>query len=196
MRKYLLVAITIVTALSANPKAFVDSNIPKVSEIGGEASAMLFSAMVGKLKAKMKEGEGSAKLAAEFCSKEAQPITENINSKLKDGVSIKRISIRNRNPKNAPATEQERKTLKAFEILSKLSTDSLIQKTKTGYKYYKPISIAMGVCLKCHGDEKSVMDKDAKEIFDKHYPNDKARNHKIGDFRGAIVVDINKGAIK
>ena len=55
---------------------------------------------------------------------------------------------------------------------------------------YKALAIAPP-CLKCHADA-SKMDKKILNEIDERYPHDKAKGFALGDFRGAMVVEIEK----
>ena len=129
--------------------------------------------------------------AFEFCSSHARELTEEVNAKLRAGVSVKRITLKPRNPLNE-AKGDERDVLEALELLKKNGVrlpNHLVQKTDEGYKFYKPLKIGKKVCLTCHGtDIDPALDKKIRSI----YKMDKARGYKMGDLRGAIVVEIKK----
>ena len=163
-------------------------------KIGKESAKILFKTLEPQLKKKIKK-DGFAK-AGEFCANEAQKITLEVNEKLKKGVSVKRISLKSRNSLNAPSASEEN-ILKVFDLLnsSNVKLKPLVQEEANSYKFYKPLVIKKGVCLKCHGNDNTI-DKDAKTFFAKKYPNDKATGYKMGDVRGAIVVEIDKKAVK
>lgn len=127
-----------------------------------------------------------------FCENNAQAITNDFNSKLRDGVVLHRVSLKNRNLSNA-ATKDEVAILKAMELLSKANAylpQSIIQIDEAGdYKYYRPITLSKRECLSCHGKAENMQEK-LRLSLDEHYPNDKALNYNRGDFRGAFVVEI------
>lgn len=132
--------------------------------------------------------------AVNVCSDTAQILTENY-SKSKN-LSIKRVSFKNRNPKNVP-DEYETKVLKKFEELfanGKLTpevehfeviTENSIKKVK----FLKPI-IIQAECLNCHGQESQILPK-VKNIIVTKYPHDKAINYSLGELRGAISIKKN-----
>ena len=189
----------VILALSLSATLFA-SNIQeksqhKIMKIGKESSKILFKALEPQLKKTIKK-EGFAK-ASEFCANEAKKLTIEVNKKLQKGVSVKRISLKNRNPLNTPINTNEESILKAFDLLnsSNVKLKPLVEEETNSYKFYKPLVIKKGVCLKCHGDN-NMIDKDAKAFFNKKYPNDKATGHKMNDVRGAIVVEIDKKVIK
>lgn len=141
-----------------------------------------------RLYSKVKEG-GFAN-AASFCSINASSMAKKTASMLPEGVRLKRITDKPRNSASQASTEQlivfneiktQLKSNKKFDMLIK-------QKAPNHFQVYKPIKI-MGACLQCHGTTQT-RNEEAYEIIAKKYPNDKAINYKLYDFRGAFLVDI------
>ena len=166
-----------------------NGEISQVVKIGNETSQLLLKTLGGNLKKHMKAG-GPAD-ALKFCSGHARELTDEVNGKLQPGVSVKRITLKPRNPLNE-AKGDEREVLQALETLNRNGVRlprHLVQKTAEGYKFYKPLKIGKKVCLKCHGTD---IDPKLDEQIRKSYRMDKARGYKMGDLRGAIVVEIKK----
>ena len=178
-------------ALLANPYETKNEELISVIKTGKEASDALLKTLGGSLKKHLKS-EGPMG-AVKFCSTNAYPLTDSINTELGENVSIKRISLKYRNPANKP-TENEANVLTSLETLKNsgvmLPPYMLEQVDKETYKFYRPLTINKGVCLKCHGTM-SDTPKLAKFI-NKNYPEDKAFGYKMGDLRGAIVVTVKK----
>lgn len=132
--------------------------------------------------------------AAGFCLKEASKITQEVNKAYPKGISVKRVSLKYRNPADKPTADEA-------EVLQQIQNDvkrhkkvpkMILKKlAKNSYKVYKPIFIDKGICLTCHGDAQT-RDPEAYKLIKEKYPNDKAVGYKIGDFRGAFVVTIVK----
>ena len=147
------------------------------------------------LKMNMKKSmkKGGVVEAAKFCASRAAQLESDINKTYKDGVSVKRVTIKPRNQNNM-ASSDERIVLNTFEKLQKegKALPKMIVKeiSKNHYKVYKPMVMG-GVCLKCHGNPKS-MNKEVVSLIKEYYPNDKAMGYKKGDFRGAFVAEIIK----
>ena len=184
------VILSVVLLSSASLVSANDNN-----EIKQEAKSAIMK-MAKALKTNMKKNmkAGGVKQAATFCLKNATKIENEVNSSYPKGISVKRISLKYRNPANKPS-EDEEKVLKQIqsEYEAKKEIPKMIVKevSKNSYKVYKPIFINKGVCLLCHGDDKS-RDKEAYKLIKQKYPKDKAIDYKMGDFRGAFVVDIVK----
>ncbi|WP_353662566.1 DUF3365 domain-containing protein [Hydrogenimonas sp. SS33] len=163
--------------------------IATVVETGNAASRLLLKTLGGNLKKHMKKG-GPAE-AFGFCSTHAADLTAEVDNRLGKRVSIKRVTLKPRNPANEAAGD-EKAVLEALETLDKNHVRlprHLIEKTPGGYKYYKPLVINKKVCLKCHGTH---IDPALKAKIDKTYPTDKATGYKMGDLRGAVVVTIKQ----
>ena len=163
--------------------------IQEVVKVGNHASQLLLKTLGGNLKKHMKKGGPADALS--FCSMNAADLTAKVDRELGDKVSIKRVTLKPRNPANE-ATGDEKEVLQALDILNRNHVRlprHLIEKTEEGYKYYKPLRITKKVCLKCHGTD---IDPKLKAEIAKRYPTDKATGYKMGDLRGAIVVTIKK----
>ena len=129
--------------------------------------------------------------AVSVCSDTAQILTNNFG--IQKGVFIKRVSFKNRNPKNYP-DDFEKKVLNKFELLKQ--NNELNEKTEyseivkegefTYLRYLKPIVI-QAECLNCHGTKDAMMPV-VKELIATKYPEDKAFCYTIGDLRGAVSV--------
>ncbi len=157
-----------------------------------EAIQKMGKSLQSHMKKNMKKG--GAVQAAKFCSKRATEIEKNINAKYKKGISVKRVSLKLRNPDNAP-TQDEKAVLKQiqkdFNKHKQIPKMIVKQVGDNKYKVYKPIFLKKNVCLKCHGNFKH-RSKKAYKIIKEKYPHDKAIGYKAGDFRGAFVVEIVK----
>lgn len=159
-------------------------------QIAKESMQQLGSSLKGELKAKFKEDPSGIK-AVQYCSKEAQQITKEVNSELKNGVSVKRTALKYRNDANEPTIQDieiMRNFKKAMDSGKKADDLTKIVQTKDTTYVYKALGVGKP-CLKCHGDV-NKMDKDILSQIDKNFPYDRAKNFALGDFRGAIVVEI------
>ena len=132
--------------------------------------------------------EGNIVAAIKICSSEAQDLTILNNT---EKTTIKRISLKYRNPANKP-NKKEELILKSFEERLQAGEgfkDLVFKQTTTNYKektltYIKAIP-TKEVCLNCHG--KNINSKVLKQI-NINYPNDKAIGFSLGEIRGAFAV--------
>jgi vacuolar-type H+-ATPase subunit I/STV1 len=149
-----------------------------------------------KLKKELKNAkrEGGIKAMTEYCINDSKKILEKMNNKYNPQISIKRVSLNNRNSKAKPL-EDEVKILKAFDLIQKSDAyepEQIVQViSDTKYKVYSPIQMNSRDCKKCHGLENKV-NKESQKRFFEVYKNKKGFGHKSGDIRGAVVVTISK----
>ncbi len=160
--------------------------------LGRMASERLVRTLGGQMKAHLQESGPAG--ALDFCAANAQKLTTQVNRDLPEGVRVKRISLRYRDPIDAP-TQDEAKVLKALHLLKDVGgilPNHVLQKTGShSYKFYKPIVINKGVCLNCHGNIKR-MKPGVKNALARFYPGDQATGYSMGDLRGAVVVTIRR----
>ena len=129
--------------------------------------------------------------AVRVCSESAQEITGQFN--LETGHSVRRVSLKHRNPKNVP-DEYERRKLEEFDLLNrqkKLEKEYVEGVTEEGreyLRYMRPLLIAP-LCLTCHGPKENIP-QEVKAILSEKYPDDRATGFLVGDVRGAISARI------
>lgn len=132
--------------------------------------------------------------AIEVCQARALPLTSEIAKNAEYSVELKRLSRKNRNPKNAPDSIDEiiLTQFENFFAQNEKMPSEVIHKRKGAngneFYYYKPI-MTSPLCLNCHGDL-DAMDDALVEKLRKVYPKDKATGYKDGELRGLIRVKI------
>jgi hypothetical protein len=194
-----ILKITTLIALSSSlllaaPATKKETELKSVIKDGKHGSQLLLKTLGKNMKKNMKSG-GVMK-ALDFCSNEAYTLTQKVNQKLPNGVTVKRISNKFRSPANKPQGNEQAvlKSFKEMQDLNIVLPAYLVEKTGPHtYKYYKPLVIKKGVCLKCHG---VIKDIDLKREIAKRYPLDNALGYKMKDLRGAIVVTVDKSVKK
>ena len=142
----------------------------------------------GELVAAMKAG--GPLNALDICNTKSPEITASVSEE--KGVDVSRVSLKNRNPGNAPAAWQE-KVLLDFEARKAAGEDPKTLEHhevanvdgKTEFRYMKAAVAGKKVCLACHGE--NIADEVQAKIS-ALYPEDKATGYKLGDIRGAFVV--------
>lgn len=164
----------------------------EIKTIAQKNIKILAQKLMKELKSNIKKG--GVIQGAKFCSNSATKIEESVSKILDKGVSVTRVSLKNRNMNNYPTKVFDKNILIMIEkdIKDKKNIKPMIIKkiSDNHYKAYKLIFMKP-LCLKCHGDT-TTMNKEAYNIIKKHYPEDKAIDYKIGDFRGVFLVDIYK----
>ena len=189
LKSIILISIS-VSMLMAAPQT-KEAKLKKVVKEGNKATKMLISTLSKNMKKHMEKGKPLK--ALEFCSTQAYSLTQKVNKRLPKGVNAKRISLKYRNPANAPQ-DNEVSILESFQKLKDANVvlpKHLIEEIDSNtFKFYKPLVIKDKACLTCHGEMKN--DIDLKRAISSKYPIDNAINYKLGDLRGAVVVTIKK----
>jgi len=123
------------------------------------------------------------------CHTRAQPVAREVSEE--HGMQLSRVSLKNRNPANAPndwqthvLQEFERRKATGEPIADLSYLEVVGQGNARQFRYMKAIPIR-AVCLTCHGTD---MAPDVKARLLELYPDDKATGYEYGDIRGAFVV--------
>ena len=181
-----------ILALSCNGPTAVDSsasvkeNEIDLLEYGKEITALAQAELLKNVKAALEKG-GPA-YAIEYCNIHATPLSDSISDHFE--VSLKRLSLKYRNPENAPQSKEDKLLLNNY--LERLNegetvTDTLIRLGQQQI-YYRPIMIGMEACLKCHGQPGHDIDSATQSTLYRLYPEDRAYNYRLGEFRGTWKV--------
>lgn len=177
------------TALLLSSALFAQETPKKVIDTGEKVSAELLKNLGSKLKHEIKTNGVIA--AVSFCNTNALTLTEEVNLRQMEGISVKRISLKERNPSNIPSEDEVKALEKMQRLLDEKSLPGyIVEEDFRTYKYYKPLVIKKEVCLKCHGDLSKT--PEVANFIKESYPEDKATGYKMGDLRGAILVEIKK----
>lgn len=158
-----------------------------------EESTTQIKLLASTLKTKLSEAmqNGGPGKAIEVCSLEAPLITSEVNAN--SDVTVKRTSLKIRNPANAP-NEWETMVLNKFQDqlnngipLTDINYAQVSEKDGIRtYRLMKPIPVG-GVCLACHGPADSLPEEVKQELKVK-YPDDQATGYTTGQIRGAFSV--------
>ncbi|WP_375723614.1 DUF3365 domain-containing protein [Arcobacter sp. KX21116] len=159
-----------------------DEAINAIKQVGGTLKKHLGSEIKS----------GGVVQAATFCSEEATNLMKNSAANLPQGITIKRVTDKPRNPNNQ-ATEAQIKVLNEirYGIKKGIKPKMVVKKIEENhYQVYKPLYIE-NKCLACHGTIEN-RNKKAYSIIKAKYPKDKAIDYKLDDLRGAFFVDIKR----
>lgn len=148
-------------------------------------------ALAGGLKKELMAGmkSGGPVAALDVCVTKAPAVSAAVANEKK--VDIGRVSLKNRNPDNAP-NEWQTTVLNDFEarkVKGEAADTLTYAKTvttngKQEFRFMKAIPTG-GLCLSCHGD---TLAPELAAKIQQHYPDDKATGFKVGDLRGAFYV--------
>ncbi len=179
-------------------KEMSDREIKKISEseilnLAKERGDKIATQAQMALGSKLKEAlqEGGPVHALEFCNVNAYPLLDDLRETY--NVSIKRASLRTRNPDDKP-NDIEAQILDAYQynIENELELNDNLQKLgDSAILFTRPISLNNGICLNCHGEVGTEINQLTLEKIEELYPEDNAKGHKLGDLRGmwSIVFD-------
>ncbi len=177
-----------------NPETPSKAELPPVAinaevEISRAKSAIGIFAAALQTELKKAMQEGGPTRAISVCNTEAIPITQSVASE--QGLELSRVSLRNRNPANAP-NDWQKPVLESFERRKAAGEDpatlSWFEVAEVNgqhqFRFMKAIPTAP-LCLQCHG---SAIAPEISARLDELYPQDKATGFEAGDIRGAFVV--------
>lgn len=98
---------------------------------------------------------------------------------------FRRVSLKNRNPNNAPDARQA----EILQLWEQGPAKPTVYQESGRFFTMHPIKLAQPLCLSCHGDAATLDKKAAAEIA-RLYPQDKATGYKLGELRGAFVTEM------
>lgn len=145
--------------------------------------------LVGVLQKEIDKGgpEGAITVCREMAPKMAKAASE------ESGWQIRRVSLKNRNPKAAPdawekaALEDFDKRAAAGENPAHLEKGEVVDEGgKKTYRYVKALPVQT-LCLNCHGPADTITDA-VKAKLAELYPEDKATGYSAGQIRGAMTL--------
>lgn len=148
-------------------------------------------AMTSELLAAMMQAvnSGGPEAAVRVCREVAPEIAAR---HAQDGVVVRRVSTRTRNPANRPDPWEDGALTRLLEAHGAGSAEDLVEVVATGesrvLRLMRPITVG-AVCLQCHG-ERSGLAPEVRAVLAEHYPEDRAVGYAPGDFRGAVSVTV------
>jgi hypothetical protein len=151
-------------------------------------TAQLAGALMPRLQQEI-AAHGTAQALA-VCAEVAQPLTAEAAG---EGASLRRVSLRARNPADRP-DELERRVLEelqAAHAAGALPAERHEVVDGAGgreLRYFKPI-VVQPLCLRCHGEPASL-EPEVRARLAELYPDDQAVGYREGDLRGAVSVRI------
>ncbi|MEC5165311.1 cytochrome c553 [Flavobacterium sp. PL11] len=161
----------------ASQKTFSDIGL----EYALETKKVLGKTLMGTIQ---KEGTIAA---LDFCNVQAMPLTDSMA--LKYNATIKRVSDKNRNPKNKANAEELKYIAKFKKQMANMQDIKpvIVEKGNTVHFYY-PIETNT-MCLQCHG--KNIKPEVSRRVL-KLYPKDLAVNYNESEVRGMWSITFNK----
>jgi hypothetical protein len=114
---------------------------------------------------------------------------------LDNGVTVRRVSVKPRNPENE-ADKYEQKALRKFEEMKTLGKpdvnieqyEIIVGDTIKYLQYVQPIFVEQK-CLNCH-DTPDKLQSDVQTALKTKFPKDMATGYRVGELRGAISLKV------
>jgi len=144
--------------------------------LGDSISAQAQQVLLKNVSAAMQAG--GPEHAVAFCNTRAVPLTDSVAALFE--VDVQRLSDRNRDPDNGIRLPQDRA---AWERFASDKSAFVQQDAEGAVWYYKPITVGMPTCLKCHGGAEDIAEG-TRAVLAEMYPQDRATGYQLGDLRG------------
>jgi len=186
----LLLSIALMSCNNTNNNTKSDSIVADsiVVKKGKSIAMGTFKILGSKLKSAIKKGGPVSGI--DICSSEAIKLTDSISKA--NNIKLKRVSLKNRNNNNT-ANASEKSILDSWQTEMDNGTNikpKVIRNSNEEITFVAPIKVKHQ-CIVCHGSDDFVT-PEVRLKLKEHYPNDKARNYKEGDLRGAWVITFPK----
>ncbi|MHC4930882.1 MAG: Tll0287-like domain-containing protein [Planctomycetota bacterium] len=157
-----------------------------------EQAAKAAGALMGALFEELQKSlaEGPPEQAIHVCGGAAQKVTERVRRE--QGITVRRTSLRVRNPMNAPDA-YEKAWLEKAQTRKDIPPqgESEVVVAEDGHKdlrFMRPVYLAE-MCAKCHGSPQEISPA-VRVSLAKRYPKDEAVGFKAGDLRGVVSVRV------
>jgi hypothetical protein len=151
-------------------------------ERGSDALAPFKGKLMSALAKSLQDGGPEA--AIDVCRIAAPEIAAEVSE---PGVEIGRTSHKLRNKSNTPR-KWMRPLLEVYVSASGKTEPEVVPLDGGGIGYVEPIHVKK-MCLACHG---SAITTEVQSRLAEHYPEDRARDFKEGDFRGLFWVEFRE----
>jgi hypothetical protein len=183
MPRALLGAVLFLAAISADAQepAWIDD----ARKVAGSVPPSLLAVLTEEI------GKSGPEGAISVCRERAPQLAKVVSEET--GWNIKRVSLRNRNPRAVPDT-WERAVLEEFdrraaagESPATLEKGEIVAEGgKQTYRYMRALP-TQPLCLNCHGSTEQL-NPQVKERLKALYPDDRAVGYRPGEIRGAMTI--------
>ncbi len=182
--RIILLAIVVTTSLHA--LAGEEAWVADARKVAGTLPPRLLQVLTDEEVAK-----GGPEAAIAVCREKAPQIAGEVSAQ--SGWAIRRVSLRNRNPKAVPdaweraALEDFDRRAAAGENPATLEKAEMVTKSDgKEYRYMRALPVQQ-ICLPCHGAADKLSPAVMAQLH-KLYPEDKGAGYAIGQIRGAITI--------
>jgi hypothetical protein len=128
--------------------------------------------------------------AVSVCAEKAPQLAQEHS---REGVRVRRVSLRVRNPANRPDAYEKQQLERWAEQLQRgeevREVWTVVQeKDQRVLRYLRPIRLGE-LCVRCHGPRENL-DPALRQVLAQKYPEDEAVGYQAGDLRGAVSVTV------
>lgn len=159
--------------------------VAQARKAGQEAPAKLLAVLQDEL------ARGGPEGAVAACRDQAPEIAREVSAQT--GWAIRRVSLRNRNPKAVPdaweraALEDFERRAAAGEAPGRLERAEVVVEGGAKVERWMRALPTAELCLNCHGTSDRIAPATAARIA-ALYPQDRATGYRVGEIRGAITL--------
>jgi hypothetical protein len=155
---------------------------PDPSEAGPKIVAAAFAQLSAALGDALSKGGPTNALSV--CSEKAPDIATAVGRE--HGVTLRRATVRPRNPKNAADTREQQVLVVFAEAMArKEAPKPQTQREPDGSaSFFAPIVLANPLCLQCHGKPGQEVAASTQAAIRAKYPEDQATGYALGELRG------------
>lgn len=188
MLRKILFAFALTAALPVLPTAFAADEAQLLEEARKVASSIppkLLEVLDEELR------KGGPENAIGVCREKAPQMAKAASEKT--GWAIRRVSLKNRNPKAVPDAwekgvleEFDRRAAAGDKPTGLEKGELLTVDGQQVYRYMKALP-TQDLCLQCHGTADRISPAVQAKLLE-HYPNDKAVGYSAAEIRGAITI--------
>lgn len=182
MRK-LLLSVTMIASM--NVYAQDDSLLIEARKVAGSVPPKLLQVLTEEI------DKGGPESAIAVCREKAPQMAKTASEQT--GWMIRRVSLRNRNPKAIPdawetaALEDFDRRAAAGEAPATLEKwDTAMVDDRKEFRYIRALPV-QPICLNCHGESKDLK-SEVKQQLKALYPDDKGVGYNVGQIRGAMTI--------
>jgi len=165
--------------------AATEAALEEARSLAADLSGTLRSLLVAELQRGGYEG------ALRACSETAPRMTREWRQRT--GQEARRVSLKNRNPENAPDAyergvleEMDRRKSEGKEASEHVAV--VLEDGRRVLRYLQPL-VTAPVCLNCHGTADDLSPR-VRALLAERYPGDRATGYATGDIRGAVTVKV------
>lgn len=166
---------------SAPPAPLTEAEQTAYLDQGKAIAGATFAALSARLQVAIQEG--GVPNAISYCNLQAYPLVDSLSAVHQ--AQIRRTSLQERNPKNAP-TAVEKPVLEAYASQAAAGDELgplVVQLEDGNVAFYAPIKVN-AFCLQCHGKIGETLSEENYAVIKENYPSDRATGYTDGDLRG------------